>query len=127
MADTAQTALCACHTRAIRWPRLLQLPRCLRAHVADEAQTALFAGRRSSDVTFLLLQNLFCARHLKSYAGTSAVSAVAVTDWQLRRLGVGSLEDRRAVIGAWLRSRRAQLASRACIHDAGCYPVRWSS
>ena len=88
-------------------------------------QTALFAGRRSSDVTFLLLQNLFCARCMKGYCGTSAVSAVAVTDAQLRQLGVSSLEERRKVIGlpliVSLSAKQSECSSTAsaALHSAG--------
>mmetsp|Transcript_39795 Transcript_39795/g.112908 ORF Transcript_39795/g.112908 Transcript_39795/m.112908 type:complete len:600 (-) Transcript_39795:234-2033(-) len=37
---------------------------------------ALFAGRRASDRTFLMLQNLFCLSRLKNYMGTSSIAAV---------------------------------------------------
>lgn len=48
---------------------------------------ALFAGRRASDRLFLLLQNLYCMRHLKGYAGTSAVLAAQEVDAALRQAG----------------------------------------
>ena len=49
---------------------------------------------------FLLLQNIFCAQHLKGYAGTSAVYAVAKVDAALQQLGIDDLAERRAHIGA---------------------------
>ena len=43
-------------------------------------QIALFAGRRSSDRAFLLLQNWFCAHQLHGYVGTSSIYAVCHLD-----------------------------------------------
>ncbi|KAG2444052.1 hypothetical protein HYH02_008995 [Chlamydomonas schloesseri] len=40
-------------------------------------RVALFAGRRSSDLLYLLLQNLYAAAHLHAYAGTSSLFAAA--------------------------------------------------
>lgn len=62
-------------------------------------QTLLFAGRRSTDRAFLLLQNLFCAQHLPNYAGTSAIYAVCKIDAALQSLGLDSVEERKAHIG----------------------------
>ncbi|PNW86088.1 hypothetical protein CHLRE_03g212865v5 [Chlamydomonas reinhardtii] len=38
---------------------------------------ALFAGRRSSDLLYLVLQNLYAAAHLAGYVGTSSLFAAA--------------------------------------------------
>ena len=65
-------------------------------------QTILFAGRRSSDRVFLLLQNIFCAKHLKGYAGTSAVYAVTKVDAALQQLGIADLSERRKFIGQYM-------------------------
>ncbi len=63
-------------------------------------QMALFAGRRSTDRTFLLLQNLLCAKHLPNYAGTSSVYAITLIDRTARRLGMSSPDQRHALTGA---------------------------
>lgn len=52
------------------------------------AQEAVFAGRRSTDRLYLLLQNAFCAKALKGYAGTSSVYAVAQLDTALAAQGL---------------------------------------
>ena len=65
-------------------------------------QMALFAGRRSTDRTFLLLQNLMCAKHLPNYMGTSSVFAVTLIDRTARRLGMNNPEQRRALTGTLL-------------------------
>lgn len=57
-------------------------------------QMSLFAGRRSSDRAFLLLQNLLCARHLPHYGGTSSVYAVTLIDRTLRQLGISDAQQR---------------------------------
>ena len=65
--------------------------RCLRA------QTALFAGRRISDRGFLLLQNLFCQKHLPGYVGTSSVYAVTLLERAMRVEGMPAPDRQRAV------------------------------
>jgi len=65
-------------------------------------QMALFAGRRSTDRTFLLLQNLMCAQHLPNYMGTSSVFAVTLIDRTARRLGMSDPDQRRALTGTVL-------------------------
>lgn len=60
---------------------------------------ALFAGRRSTDRTFLLLQNLLCTKHLPNYLGTSSVYAITLIDRTARQLGVSSPEQRHALTG----------------------------
>ena len=57
-------------------------------------QLALFAGRRSSDRAFLLLQNLLCARHLPHYLGTSSIYAVTLISRALRELGIADAQQR---------------------------------
>jgi hypothetical protein len=64
------------------------------------AQMALFAGRRSTDRIFLLLQNLLCARHLPNYMGTSSVYAISLIDRTARRLGMTQPEQRHQLTGA---------------------------
>ncbi len=68
--------------------------------IVECVQLALFAGRRASDRTFLLLQNLFCAAHLPEYSGTSAVFAVDKIDAALAAQGA-SLSARKAMIGGF--------------------------
>lgn len=63
-------------------------------------QLALFAGRRSTDRLFLLLQNAFCAEHMPNYVGTSAILAVEHIDAALQACGVKSLGQRKEKIGA---------------------------
>lgn len=72
-------------------------------------QIALFAGRRSSDRAYLLLQTLFCAHHLKPYIGTSSIYAVIHLDEALTSEGVKDPQERKSQIGtsqamgSWLR------------------------
>ena len=73
---------------------LLLLTACSRL-----AQLALFAGRRSTDRAFLLLQNVLCARCLPNYAGTSSVFAVTLIDRALRATGVDDARERMAATG----------------------------
>jgi len=54
---------------------------------ASNLQVSLFAGRRSSDRVYLLLENWFVAHHLRAYAGTSAVLAVTHIDAALAAQG----------------------------------------
>ena len=61
-------------------------------------QEAVFAGRRSSDRLYLLLQNAFCAKALHGYAGTSSVYAVAHLDTALEQQGL-SPAQRRETLG----------------------------
>ena len=65
-------------------------------------QMSLFAGRRSSDRAFLLLQNLFCAQHLPRYSGTSAVFAAVKLDALLHQSGMHSAEERARMVGKYL-------------------------
>lgn len=64
-------------------------------------QLALFAGRRSTDRMFLLLQNAFCAENMPNYAGTSAIFAVEHIDEALQDAGMTSLEERKEKIGSF--------------------------
>ena len=66
--------------------------------VAD-VQIALFAGRRSSDRNYLLLQTWFCAHHLKPYIGTSSIYAVTHLDEALTATGVQDPQERKRQIG----------------------------
>ena len=65
-------------------------------------QMALFAGRRSTDRKFLLLQNLLCAKHLPNYMGTSSVYAITLIDRVARHTGMCSPEQRHSLTGALL-------------------------
>lgn len=72
-------------------------------------QVALFAGRRSSDRTFLLLQNLFCRQHLKGCIGTSSIFAAGCIDQALLAESA-SLEERKSRVGelaTWVRPARS--------------------
>lgn len=62
-------------------------------------QIALFAGRRSSDRAYLLLQTWFCAHHLKPYMGTSSIYAVTHLDQALRLEGEQDPQERKKQIG----------------------------
>ncbi|CAL8464515.1 g4050 [Coccomyxa elongata] len=66
----------------------------LSALEGSHVKMALFAGRRSSDRLYLLLQNLLCARHLPHYMGTSSVFAVTLIDRALRDLGITDAQQR---------------------------------
>ena len=97
---------------------LLTRARCL--------QTILFAGRRLSDRVILLLQNVFCAKHLKGYAGTSAVYAVAKVNAALQQLGIHHLAERRAHIGEQARhtGSNASIRGWTCLgHPCTACPV----
>ncbi|CAL5220669.1 g2715 [Coccomyxa viridis] len=69
---------------------------------------ALFAGRRSTDRTFLLLQNLLCTKHLPNYLGTSSVYAITLID-RTARLGVSSPEQRHALTGSLVGTHAHEL------------------
>ena len=86
-------------------------------------QTVLFAGRRSSDRVFLLLQNVYCAKHLKGYAGTSAIYAVAKVDAALRHLGVQDPAERHEAIGSSPVGLRVQGPSKLATSAEHCYHV----
>ena len=68
---------------------------------------ALFAGRRSTDRKFLLLQNLLCAKHLPNYMGTSSVYAITLIDRIARLTGMCSPEERHSLTGAFLLALHA--------------------
>ena len=61
---------------------------------------SLFAGRRASDRLYLLLENWFVAHHLRAYAGTSAVLAVAHIDAVLEAQGLTPEQRQQSGIGA---------------------------
>ncbi|KAK9809710.1 hypothetical protein WJX73_008711 [Symbiochloris irregularis] len=69
------------------------------SQLPEGIKTLLFAGRRSTDRAFLLLQNVFCAQHLHNYSGTSSIYAVCKIDAALRSLGSSSSDSQRAKIG----------------------------
>ncbi|XRB15301.1 methylcrotonoyl-CoA carboxylase [Pseudoscourfieldia marina] len=71
---------------------------------------ALFAGRRSSDRTYLLLQNLFCMRHLVGYVGTSSVQSANLVDGAMRHAGIGEA-GRKAQIKALLGTHAHEMSS----------------
>ncbi|GIL71853.1 hypothetical protein Vretifemale_2320, partial [Volvox reticuliferus] len=55
-------------------------------------RVALFAGRRSSDLLYLLIQNLYCAVHLDGYGGTSSLYVVAVLGREWTSMGLPERE-----------------------------------
>jgi hypothetical protein len=63
-------------------------------------QLALFAGRRSTDRVFLLLQTVLCARHLPNYLGSSSIFAATLIDRALRSQGLTRPEERVPHTGA---------------------------
>jgi hypothetical protein len=73
-------------------------------------QTALFAGRRATDRGFLLLQNLFCQRHLPGYSGSSSVYAVTLLERAMRAEGI-PVAERKAAVGALLRRGALRIGS----------------
>ncbi len=73
-------------------------------------QTALFAGRRATDRGFLLLQNLFCQRHLPGYSGSSSVYAVTLLERAMRAERI-PVAERKAAVGALLRHSALRIGS----------------
>ena len=63
-------------------------------HEYVQLQIALFAGRRSSDRAYLLLQTWFCAHHLKNYIGSSSIFAFSHLSRALEEQGVHKPEKR---------------------------------
>ncbi|EFJ52348.1 hypothetical protein VOLCADRAFT_86693 [Volvox carteri f. nagariensis] len=55
-------------------------------------RVALFAGRRASDLLYLVLQNLYCAAHLDGYDGTSSLYVVAILGREWTQMGVPERE-----------------------------------
>ena len=86
-------------------------------------QMALFAGRRSTDRTFLLLQNLLCAKHLPNYLGTSSVYAITLVDRTARRLGMSSPDQRHALTGALQQRCIARSGPRALVFVCTYIPL----
>ena len=62
-------------------------------------QIALFAGRRSSDRAYLLLQTWFCAHNLKSYIGSSSIFAFSHLSRIMEEEGLHKPEERIQQIG----------------------------
>lgn len=62
-------------------------------------QIALFAGRRSSDRAYLLLQTWFCALNLKNYIGSSNIFACSHLNRIMEEEGVHDSEERVQQIG----------------------------
>lgn len=62
-------------------------------------QIALFAGRRSSDRAYLLLQTWFCAHNLKNYIGSSSVFAFSHLSRIMEEEGMHEPEERIQQIG----------------------------
>lgn len=82
----------------------------------------MFAGRRSTDKLYLVLQNAYCAQALHGYAGTSSVYALEILDGVLGRQGI-SEQQRRQMLGDDPRKKPPIFKSLACLHadhrDAG--------
>ena len=60
----------------------------------DCLQIALFAGRRSSDRAYLLLQTWFCAHNLNNYIGSSSIFAFSHLNRVLEEEGLHKPEQR---------------------------------
>eukprot|EP00884_Botryococcus_braunii_P006522 jgi/Botrbrau1/15871/Bobra.40_1s0055.1 len=78
--------------------------------IVPTPKVALFAGRRSTDRVFLLLQNLFCAHYLPGYFGTSSIFAVSKIDQAFAVQGI-PLDDRKAVIGRLIGTHAHEVMS----------------
>lgn len=80
-------------------------------NVENLPKLALFAGRRSTDRLFLLLQNAFCAVNLPNYIGTSAILAVEHIDAALQDAGMTALEERKKKIGVLIGTHAHEVMS----------------
>ena len=67
--------------------------------VCAYVQIALFAGRRSSDRAYLLLQTWFCAHNLKNYIGSSSIFAFSHLSRVMQEEGLYQPEERIQQIG----------------------------
>ena len=81
--------------------------RCRIIRVDVLLQMALFAGRRSTDRKFLLLQNMLCAKHLPNYMGTSSVYAITLINRIASQTGLCSAEEGHSLTGAFLSAMHA--------------------
>lgn len=86
---------------------------------------ALFAGRRSSDRTFLLLQNLFCRQYLERCVGTSSIFAAGYIDQALQENGA-SLEERKLRVGE-LTCAMPAAPSEGQLEHAHCWAIAMAS
>lgn len=78
---------------------------------AQDVKVALFAGRRSSDRVFLLLQNHFVRSQIRNFVGSSSILAVSHADSALGLAGVEPVEERVFRIGMFELPRCSCLAS----------------
>mmetsp|Transcript_41353 Transcript_41353/g.104812 ORF Transcript_41353/g.104812 Transcript_41353/m.104812 type:complete len:613 (+) Transcript_41353:60-1898(+) len=62
---------------------------------------ALFAGRRSSDRAFLVLQNMFCLQHLEGIIGTSAIGAMQILHRVSQKASGSGIKPADGVGGLW--------------------------
>ena len=62
--------------------------------VCASVQIALFAGRRSSDRAYLLLQTWFCGHNLKNYIGSSSMFAFSHLSRVMQEEGLHQPEER---------------------------------
>ena len=62
-------------------------------------QIALFAGRRSSDRAYLLLQTWYCAHNLKNYIGSSSIFACSHLSRIMEEEGMHGPEERIQQLG----------------------------
>ncbi|KAL3134655.1 hypothetical protein ABBQ32_007664 [Trebouxia sp. C0010 RCD-2024] len=87
---------------------------------------ALFAGRRSSDRAYLLLQTWFCAHNLKKYIGSSNIFACSHLNRILEEEGVHESKERVQQIGRLIGTHAHEVMSIVqhlmshCDEEAGC-------
>ncbi|DBA73502.1 hypothetical protein WJX77_001486 [Trebouxia sp. C0004] len=72
---------------------------------------ALFAGRRSSDRAYLLLQTWFCAHNLKNYIGSSSIFAFSHLSRALEEEGVHKSADRIEEMGRLIGTHAHEVMS----------------
>lgn len=72
---------------------------------------ALFAGRRSSDRAYLLLQTWFCAHRLKNYIGSSSIFAFSHLSRALEEQGVHNPEKRIEQMGRLIGTHAHEVMS----------------
>jgi len=91
--------------------------------VGPSVRIALFAGRRSSDRVYLLLQNLFCMLHLKQWIGTSSIAAAECLHSVLMEHSCPGVEvrdgqvDRLTLIGTHAHEMQSVTQQLLCKYD----------
>lgn len=72
---------------------------------------ALFAGRRSSDRAYLLLQTWFCGHNLKNYIGSSSIFAFSHLSRVMQEEGLHQPEERLQQIGRLIGTHAHEVMS----------------